>query len=80
MCALRVVPVAETRKLYKLREEILAGLENNLSLVAELLGVRCVCQSCLCAHQGLQSHSGTGPGSLHCPSRPLVVTSLPAGP
>lgn len=40
-------------KLSKSREEVLAGLENNLAVFAEFLGMRWFCQSCLCAHQGL---------------------------
>lgn len=62
---------------------MLAGLENNLAVVAEFLGVRCLCQT----HQGLTLCSwvssltvGLDRGSLHCPSRPLLVSLLPPGP
>lgn len=55
-------------KLYKLREEILAGLENNLSGVAEFLGELCVFvrAACVptrasCCEWSVRSHSGTGP-------------------
>lgn len=53
MSALRVVTVAETENCINQGKGYLQAWKKNLAVVAEFLGVRWFCQSCLCAHQGL---------------------------
>lgn len=56
MSASKVVIVAEMGSyIYKSRKERLADLEDNLALVAQLLGEGCFCWSSVCPSEGLMS-------------------------